>query len=77
MLKKITRGIDNFKKFYVELLEMKMTMYKMKIHWIHIIKRLHIAEERIKEVEDRVVETIQSETQREENPTSLEELSES
>lgn len=77
MLKKITRGIDNFKKFYVELLEMKMTMYKMKIHWIHIIKILHIAEERIKEVEDRVVETIQSETQREENPTSLEELSES
>lgn len=60
MLKKITRGMDNLKKFYVELQEMKTHKMKTKLHRNN--KKLHIAEERIKEVGDRVVETIQNET---------------
>lgn len=34
-----------------------MTIFKMKIHWIRLVTDVHIAEEKISELEDMAIET--------------------
>lgn len=62
MFKKLSKGI---KKVLVEFIEKKTTMAEMKNTLNGINGKLDITEEKISELEDREIATIQNETWRE------------
>lgn len=58
-IKILSRDTDDIKKIQTELLEMKMTMPKMKnaLNWIN--NRLDMAEKKISQIKDITIGTIQ------------------